>query len=144
VKVARAELRAHRKASEPDFMARERAASRLKANKPSARARFRKWRLSNPVKIASAKLKNRYGITLAERDAMIRAQGGACAICRVSFGAGRVACPHIDHDHSTGRVRGILCFRCNVLLGCLEHLDDTAIAAAIRYLGRDRAAEEAS
>ncbi|MDQ1713038.1 MAG: hypothetical protein QOE45_2488 [Frankiaceae bacterium] len=56
-------------------------------------------------------LKDRYGITEAEVAAMIEAQGGGCAICRVK------PAEHVDHDHETGVVRGILCFTCNVGLG---------------------------
>jgi hypothetical protein len=56
-------------------------------------------------------LKRRYGITAEEADAMLEEQGGVCAICRVAPAA------HVDHDHSTGRVRALLCFNCNGGLG---------------------------
>ena len=56
-------------------------------------------------------LKHRYGIGAAEFDALVRDQLGACAIC------GRQDPEHVDHDHATGRVRGILCFNCNGGLG---------------------------
>jgi hypothetical protein len=43
---------------------------------------------------------------------MIEAQGGLCAICE-----GPLERPHVDHDHETGKVRGVLCFNCNGGLG---------------------------
>lgn len=74
-----------------------------KANRwPSERRRDRTFR-------------DRYGITLAQRDAMIEAQGGRCAICDEKH---ERLC--VDHDHETGAVRAILCNRCNVAVGVLE------------------------
>src|SRR3954447_2103828 len=55
-------------------------------------------------------LRRRYGITSADVHAMVEAQGGTCAVCD-----GKPE--HVDHDHATGRVRGILCFNCNQALG---------------------------
>ena len=55
-------------------------------------------------------LRRRYGITGAEFDAMVADQGGTCAVC-----PGEPV--HVDHDHETGQVRGILCFNCNQALG---------------------------
>ncbi|MDQ1699749.1 MAG: hypothetical protein QOG34_1612, partial [Frankiaceae bacterium] len=55
-------------------------------------------------------LRHRYGLTSADVDAMIEAQGGTCATCD-----GKPE--HVDHDHATGKVRGVLCFNCNQALG---------------------------
>jgi hypothetical protein len=62
-------------------------------------------------------LKRRYGIGAAEFDRLVRDQRGVCSIC------GRSNPEHVDHDHTTGRVRGILCFNCNGGLG--QFGDDT-------------------
>jgi hypothetical protein len=83
-------------------------------------------------------LRRLYGLTEAQWVVMFARQGGACAICRR-----RVAYRlHTDHDHKTGRVRGLLCFRDNHrLLG--RGLEDPALHdAAAAYLrsafdGRD-------
>ncbi|GHF21520.1 hypothetical protein GCM10017776_44500 [Streptomyces griseoluteus] len=69
-------------------------------------------------------LKRQYGITEAERDAMIASQRGLCVIC---LDAPAV---HVDHCHETGRVRGVLCFNCNSGLGLLRDDPDTARRAA--------------
>jgi len=57
-------------------------------------------------------LLKQYGLTPDAYDFMLAAKGGCCAIC-----GGSVAQPHVDHDHRTGRVRGLLCNLCNVMLG---------------------------
>jgi len=75
--------------------------------------------------------KRRYGITLSQRDEMIEMQGGACAICRKPFADNGV--PHIDHCHSTGAVRGILCFTCNKGLGMFGDNQD-GVQRALNYL----------
>lgn len=77
-----------------------------------------------------------YGLTLAGRDAMFAAQGKCCAVCRSPENI--VKKWHIDHDHLSGMVRGILCHNCNVGLG---HFRDDAklLSAAIDYLEKQRA-----
>ncbi|MER6049633.1 endonuclease VII domain-containing protein [Streptomyces sp. NPDC001793] len=72
-------------------------------------------------------LKRHYGITEAERDVMIAAQGGLCAICRKAPAA------HVDHCHATGKVRGVLCFNCNSAIGKLGD-DPDVIRRAIAYV----------
>lgn len=69
-------------------------------------------------------LKRRYGIGAADVDALIAEQGGVCAVC------GRPDPEHVDHDHVTGIVRGILCFNCNGGLGQFGDDQDRLIAAA--------------
>lgn len=79
-------------------------------------------------------LKRRYGITSEEVAAMVEAQGGSCAICRVR------PAEHVDHDHETGDVRGILCFTCNVGLGNFGD-EPSRLMLAYRYLTRPSAEE---
>jgi hypothetical protein len=72
-------------------------------------------------------LKRRYGMGARDVDALIESQGGRCPLC------GRPAPNHVDHDHTTGRVRGVLCFNCNGGLGQFGD-DIDRLAAAIAYL----------
>jgi len=73
---------------------------------------------------------NRYGLTIDEVEAM-RSTG--CEICGRTSGSGRWGQLHIDHDHETGEVRGVLCHGCNVSLGHLNH-DRNLLERAIAYL----------
>lgn len=76
-------------------------------------------------------LREKYGLTEDRFVDMLARQDGRCAICRRDDHASKNW--HIDHCHATGRVRGILCFRCNALLG--NAMDKIAtLRAAISYL----------
>lgn len=80
------------------------------------------------------KLKARYGMTAEEYGAMLVAQGGLCAICRRAP-SGRHKRLVIDHDHVTGRVRGLLCRACNSAIGYfMENV--LVVEAAVAYLRR--------
>ena len=76
-----------------------------------------------------AHLMRTYGLTVAEFDAMVEAQGGVCACC------GERDPQHVDHDHVTGRVRGVVCFRCNSGIGQFDDRADL-MRSAIDYLER--------
>ena len=95
-------------------------------------AKQREYAESGKKKVADRKshLKRKYGLTLEDFDAMLASQGGGCAIC------GRTDSDNVDHDHATGRVRGILCFNCNVAIGHVAN-DEDRLSAAISYLARD-------
>lgn len=72
----------------------------------------------------SAALKRRYGITVEEYDAMYEEQHGVCLVCSKPStkldGYGNIARLHVDHNHDTGEVRGLLCNNCNTALGLLK------------------------
>jgi hypothetical protein len=72
------------------------------------------------------------------RAELLSAQDGRCAICGAERGTRRLA---IDHDHTTGFIRGLLCVRCNTGLGSFRD-DPELLRKAIEYL--DRAAKEAA
>jgi hypothetical protein len=67
----------------------------------------------------AVKLKRRFGLTVEVYDALLAAQDGVCAICKQPQPGGhRLA---VDHDHTTGQLRGLLCSKCNRALGSIEH-----------------------
>ena len=73
---------------------------------PAAKAKARK------ATAHAATIKAKYGLTRADYETVLEAQDGACAICRGK----RPYRLCVDHDHSTGEVRGLLCRRCNKVL----------------------------
>jgi hypothetical protein len=72
----------------------------------------------------------KYGITEADWDRMLAAQDGRCAICRTGTPGGRGERWHIDHCHTSSRVRGLLCHNCNVGIGNFKDAPDLLRAAA--------------
>lgn len=83
------------------------------------------------TKQRAAWLMDRYGLTIHEYQALVAKQMGLCAICGERPIGGRAL--HVDHDHQTARVRGLLCNLCNRALGYIG--DNPVIADAMaRYL----------
>ena len=77
-----------------------------------------------------------YGMTIDEYDELHQKQGGVCAICgeketyKNQRGVTRLS---VDHDHKTGKIRGLLCRGCNIFLGHLEK-NGSLLPSAIDYL----------
>jgi hypothetical protein len=84
---------------------------------------------NNRDKYKAQRLQRRYGISPQERDAILAMQSGLCPICGVDI-RGR---EHVDHDHVTGAVRGLLCQLCNLGLGAFRD-DPKRLSAAMSYL----------
>jgi Autographiviridae endonuclease VII len=78
-----------------------------------------------------------YGITPEQYDAMLAAQGGHCAICPATEPGGGNKKFNVDHDHVTGKVRGLLCRSCNLMLGYSEDSEER-LEAGIAYLRASR------
>lgn len=107
-------------------------------------AQRRVWNAANRDKQKAANerthLKRAYGITPEEYRELVDLQGGRCAACGdVPSGAGHCGRLHVDHDHETGAIRGLLCVTCNQGLG--QFKDSTVrLQKAIMYLQRYAAA----
>jgi hypothetical protein len=82
------------------------------------------------VRTRDLECRKRYGLTKEEVD-FIFSRNPCCNICGNIFNSSVV--PNLDHDHKTGKVRGVLCHLCNSALGFLEDSPDT-IRSAIEYL----------
>lgn len=111
--------------------------------RPCVREVNAEWRAKNPTYMAAharerrkktpkrfEHLMNRYGITYETYLSMLEEQGGVCAVCSAPPGR-RVLC--VDHNHETGRVRGLLCSNCNAGIGMLGD-DPDRLESAITYL----------
>ncbi len=79
-------------------------------------------------------LRRKYGVGLTEYEALLDAQGGVCRICGEPRPEVRTL--HVDHDHDTGAIRGLLCFRCNNAIGDLRD-DYDLVRKLADYLDQD-------
>lgn len=97
-------------------------------------AQARDYRMRNPGRKRASNLFSMYGITVEQYAAMLAAQGGGCAICgRADNGGQRAKWLHVDHCHRTGRVRGVLCAKCNKAIGLFAD-DPTLLVRGASYL----------
>lgn len=102
--------------------------ARYQAKRDEYREAGRAWYQKHRQEQLDAYRLRTYGITPEEYAARIASQDGRCAICRQPM-----VKPHVDHDHATGVVRGILCGGCNAGIGNFAD-DPLRLEAAIRYL----------
>jgi hypothetical protein len=105
--------------------------SRVKSHRRQCRRceheRYAEYRVAD---VRARQFRQKYGITIAEYDAMVAAQGGVCKICGQDDGDRRLA---VVHCHATGRVRGLLCSNHNRGLGLFGD-DPDLLRAAADYL----------
>ena len=113
----------------------ERSKDWHKNNRERSNKWKRDWSKRNPLKIKAHGWKSR-GINLepAEFQRMLDLQRGLCAICSRPQTTQRLG---VDHNHETGRIRSLLCTRCNVQVGWVEQLfgpDRIKLRTILRYL----------
>jgi len=117
-------------------------------NRTAKLARDRQYRKDHPIDKRAYHLKSVYGLSLKDYDALYKRHKGRCAICGVSVKhpsdpeATHSNMATVDHDHVTGKVRGILCKIHNIMLG-LAGDDHEILKEAIKYLrefGREHTA----
>lgn len=106
-------------------------------NKIEIKRKFLDWKKRNPEKFKSYDLKVRYGISYEDYKKMETKQKGRCAICKNKETAtrrdGRIIKLAVDHCHSKGSIRGLLCGACNKGLGYFRD-DKLILGSAIKYL----------
>jgi hypothetical protein len=89
------------------------------------------WRKSNKNHSANYDLIRKYGITFEQKLEMVKIQNNKCAICENYFKNTRSA--HVDHCHTTGKIRSILCSKCNTGLGLFRE-SQLYLKSAQKYL----------
>ena len=111
---------------------REACIARSRAQRQTA-----EYKVKQPVRSRKSLLKKRYGITPEDYDRMLAEQGGKCALCNTTSS-------HpwkyfsVDHNHTNGYVRALLCHACNTLVGYAEHSQlDAAIAYITKHAEHD-------
>ncbi len=124
--------------------ARERARNNPEENRERSRAwceahpeRYKevshRWNVANAKKKREKDLLKNYGLTVAQFLEMSDSQGGVCAIC--GDGPREKHPLHVDHDHATGKVRALLCWHCNAMLGIAKD-NPEILRTAADYLER--------
>jgi hypothetical protein len=92
---------------------------RIRALESCAACHEKKRRESYDPRIrADYNLKKAYGLSLTKYDELLEKQQGVCAVCERVCSTGRKLA--VDHSHVTGKIRGLLCARCNLALGWYE------------------------
>ena len=87
--------------------------------------RIKKYRLEyfskNQERIKGWSLKEHFGINVEDYKKLLKFQSGRCKICgSTSFGRKQIKYFCVDHDHETGKIRGLLCHHCNTALGSMK------------------------
>jgi hypothetical protein len=100
---------------------------------PCDKAYQREWRVQNPERHARSvrqrALRTKFGIDIAAYDRLMELQRGVCAVCEQTCSTGKRLA--VDHDHVTGKVRGLLCRRCNAALGMFGDVPEMVEKAAL-------------
>lgn len=114
---------------------KERTVEQIERQRRNSKAWYEKHKPKLLCRMRDASLRKNYGITHERYGELLAAQGGKCAICGTDNPGIHNAYFHIDHDHDTGVVRGVLCEWCNKGLGHFKD-EPRRLEAAIQYLAR--------
>jgi hypothetical protein len=102
---------------------------------PCGLERKRELYVHNPERARRSHLRQKFGISPEQYREIEQAQGGMCRLCGKSPKTRQLA---VDHDHTTGSIRGLLCYRCNTGLGALGD-DPEGLQRALDYVKENRA-----
>ena len=136
---------AHRNECKSCF--REKARARYAADPAKYIAGVKRWQQENSERLNAyqreyrsrpevkrkqrdAYYRKQYGKTADEIDEIVELQGGRCLICKVELPE-RLGSRHLDHDHVTGQIRGVLCIDCNHGIGKLKDSPDLLLRAVV-------------
>lgn len=97
-----------------------------------AKARRTKDRDKNRHKTKNLDLKRVFNITIEKYNEMLKLQNGVCAICNktesvIDVRTNRIKDLAVDHNHSTGQIRGLLCWKCNSAYGSLKESEQSIL-----------------
>jgi hypothetical protein len=112
------------------------------ANRQRVIDKSARWRKNNPERVQEigyeARLKKNFGMTLEGYNQILQSQNGKCLICGSSGRGGRSKRFQlfVDHCHKTGKVRGLLCMKCNSAIGYFDE-DIARMKSAISYIERN-------
>ena len=98
-------------------------------------AKVREWHQAHPDKVKNNNLKSNYGITIDDYKLLLETHNNLCAICKLAPTATykSSASLNVDHDHTTGRIRGLLCNKCNSGIGFFQESPEL-LGRAVIYL----------
>ena len=91
------------------------------------------YRTRNPDKFRAIDLKRVYGLSIERYFEMVKDQDGKCKMCARAMPTNSKRPLAVDHNHKTGEVRGLLCYRCNGAIGILDNAELLQMAKV--YLG---------
>ena len=91
------------------------------------------YRARGPEVAQNKHRKRAYGLEPGEYAAMLKSQAGGCACCRTDLAALPSRQVHVEHEHKTGKIRGITCMRCNIMIG-FGRDDPNRLRAVADYL----------
>lgn len=123
---------------------KQRATQYRNNHSPQAKVWHLRWRAKRTLEqkerdalsVRNSHLRRRYGLTQAAYDALLVSQNNACAICGTMKPGGRGVF-QVDHDHASGRIRGLLCYQCNAALG-YAHDDPGVLESLASYVRINR------
>lgn len=125
-------------------LSKKKAKDRYHKDPQSAAAKVQKWRKEHPEQWSliqkACNLRSKYGLSVEEYEKLLLSQNGCCAICGTSDPKSKNAASRrggfpVDHDHKTGKIRGLLCGHCNTGMGLLGDSIEI-LKKAIAYLSK--------
>jgi hypothetical protein len=115
---------------------RDKYNSNLELSRKLGKEKAKEFRRTRKEWTRNYDLKRFYNITIEQFEEMKSSQNGKCAICKTTEPKGRHNVFAVDHCHKTGKVRGLLCNKCNVGLGSFRD-DIESLNCAVEYLNKN-------